>query len=64
MFQSKKTQKLFMKNLLLIFSLLLLSPFGFAQAPPNDNCTTPQVIVIPASGTICINSTNINATAI
>lgn len=37
--------------------------YAFGQAPPNDNCITPQVIVIPVAGNICINSTNINATS-
>jgi gliding motility-associated-like protein len=50
------------KNLLLVV-LSIFSLFGFAQAPANDNCTAPQVVIIPASGTICINSTNINATS-
>ncbi len=49
------------KILLLVFFFVYKISFG--QAPPNDNCITPQVIVIPVSGTICLNSTNINATS-
>ena len=51
-----------MKRVLFLVSLFVFN-FAFGQAPPNDNCITPQVIVIPASGTICVNSTNINATS-
>ena len=50
------------KTLLFILSIFVFN-YTFAQAPANDNCTTPQVIVIPASGTICLNSTNVNATS-
>ncbi len=51
-----------MKKLLLLLSIFIFN-FTFGQAPANDNCTTPQVIVIPSSGNVCINSTNINATS-
>ena len=51
-----------MKKLLTILSLILIK-FAFGQAPANDNCSTPQVITIPSSGNICINSTNVNATS-
>ncbi len=46
----------------LLFLCLFIVGFAFGQAPANDNCTTPQIITIPASGNICINSSNINAT--
>ncbi|MDP6908570.1 MAG: PKD domain-containing protein, partial [Flavobacteriales bacterium] len=34
----------------------------FAQ-PANDNCLTAQPVVIPAGGTICINSSSLTATS-
>ncbi len=36
--------------------------FSFAQ-PANDNCATAQVVTIPASGQVCINTTNATATS-
>ena len=49
-----------MKKILLVL-LLFAVKASFAQ-PANDNCNTPQVIVIPASGNICVSSTNVGAT--
>ena len=46
---------------LLLFVFLILSKLSFGQ-PANDNCSTPQIIVIPSSGSICVNSTNVSAT--
>ena len=41
----------------------LFLPFlSFAQ-PANDNCATAQVVTIPASGQVCINTTNATATS-
>ncbi|MCB0754563.1 MAG: PKD domain-containing protein [Flavobacteriales bacterium] len=51
---------------LLTFGLIVLGVFGasttFAQ-PANDNCATAQPVIIPASGTICINSSSVSATS-
>ena len=51
------------------FSQALLSLFmvlaalnAFAQ-PANDNCTTAQPVIIPPSGTVCINSSSLGATS-
>jgi gliding motility-associated-like protein len=52
-----------MNRILLLFTFLFLFKLSFAQVPANDNCVAPQVIVIPASGNICVNSSNINATS-
>ena len=61
-----------MKNVIKILSLtfsitltvlfILSSEFANAQ-PANDNCITPQVIVIPNSGNICVTSTTVGATS-
>jgi gliding motility-associated-like protein len=40
----------------------LSTVFSIAQ-PSNDNCTSAQVITIPASGSTCFNSTNAGATS-
>jgi len=48
------------KILAVLFSLA--ATFALAQ-PANDNCTTPQVVVIPNSGNICITSTTTGATS-
>lgn len=47
---------------LLVFLLLGIQSDAFAQ-PANDNCLTAQPIIIPPSGTICINSSSIGATS-
>ncbi len=52
-----------MKNsTILSIVICFVSLIGIAQ-PANDLCTNAQVITIPASGNICINSTNVGATS-
>ena len=49
------------------FSLLLFQLFFFSGTalgqPANDNCLTAEPIIIPAGGTICVNSSSIAATS-
>jgi hypothetical protein len=60
--------KNFIKILSLTFSItltvlfILSSDIANAQ-PSNDNCITPQVVVIPNSGNICVTSTTVGATS-
>lgn len=55
-----------LKSLLTSWLLLILcfglQPNGIAQ-PANDNCLTAQPVIIPPSGTICINSSSSGATS-
>ncbi|SCX17224.1 PKD domain-containing protein, partial [Flavobacterium saliperosum] len=51
-----------MKKIYLIF--LLLVSFGtWAQTPSNDVCSNALAVALPASGSICFNSSNTNATS-
>lgn len=52
-----------MKNNVILLVAILVSSFGAWAQPANDNCTSAQVISIPASGNACINSTNVGATS-
>lgn len=61
-----KTQIAFLARLLIapLFSLIAFTPSDSLQAQPaNDNCITAQPVTIPASGTVCINSSSLNATS-
>lgn len=51
-----------MKRILLalLFVIAVVSQIN-AQAPANGSCATAQFITIPASGSVCITSTNLNA---
>lgn len=51
-----------LKAFWLSFGFSLFAVSVIAQ-PANDNCATAQAITIPASGSICINSTNVGATS-
>lgn len=42
--------------------LILCAVFVFAQ-PANDACLSPQVVVIPGFGNICVTSTTVGATS-
>lgn len=50
-----------MKNIL--FLLLSILPFFVFSQVTNDSCSVAQVVVIPASGTICVNGTTVGATS-
>src|ERR1700740_2873904 len=50
-----------MKNL--FTSILLLFAFSMSAQVANDVCANAQAIIIPASGSICVSSTNIGATS-
>jgi len=52
-----------MKNLKKCFTLLFFLPIVLLAQPANDNCVSPQIITIPASGNICVTSTNVGATS-
>lgn len=47
---------------LVVGCFIISTSYSFAQ-PANDNCATAQVISIPASGSICLNGTNLGATS-
>ena len=49
-----------MKNLLTVF-FVGLNVWAFAQ-PANNDCANAQAIVIPASGSICVDGTTLTAT--
>ncbi len=51
-----------MKKFILTQFLVTVVFWAFAQ-PANDNCQFAQPILIPASGSICVSGTNLNATA-
>ncbi|MCG2612163.1 PKD domain-containing protein, partial [Flavobacterium sp. SM15] len=51
-----------MKKLYFLF-LTLLSLQAMAQVPSNDTCGNAQAVALPASGSICFNSSNLNATS-
>lgn len=46
-----------------IVSAGLGSSFSAEAQPANDNCVTAQPVIIPASGTVCINSSSVGATS-
>ena len=51
-----------MNRFLTVISILVFHTL-LAQVPANDACIGPQIITIPASGNICVTSTNVNATS-
>ena len=62
--QHSSLKKLFMLSKLLFTFLGVLCTIQTLWAQPaNDACVNAQVVTIPASGTICINSTNTGATS-
>ncbi|WP_131473134.1 PKD domain-containing protein, partial [Flavobacterium cauense] len=51
-----------MRKIYLLF-LMLLSIGAMAQVPSNDACSNALAVALPASGSVCFNSSNINATS-
>ncbi len=52
-----------MYKFLPLFVLTILFSLNSYSQLANDNCSFPQVISIPSSGSVCINSTNAGATS-
>ncbi|MBL7926466.1 MAG: gliding motility-associated C-terminal domain-containing protein [Bacteroidia bacterium] len=50
-----------MKNILTAIAILCYLQTAVAQ-PSNDNCAFAQLITLPATGSLCLNSTNASAT--
>jgi gliding motility-associated-like protein len=45
------------------FIFLLCTAFLFAQVPSNDTCGNALAVALPGSGSVCFNSSNLNATS-
>jgi gliding motility-associated-like protein len=45
------------------FIFLLCTAFLFAQVPSNDTCGNALAVALPSSGSVCFNSSNLNATS-
>ena len=51
-----------MKKIIVLF--FFLASFSlWAQVPSNDACTNALAIALPSSGSVCVNSSNLNATS-
>lgn len=64
MLELKLTKKLHSMRTKIITVLgVVFSSFSVLAQPANDNCVTAQTVLIPASGSICFNSSNAGATS-
>lgn len=61
-FQQIPSSRLIWFALAFILGVVSNSPTAIAQ-PANDNCLTAQPVLIPASGTICVNTSSVGATS-